>query len=134
MEFCFILCVLVFYLSISATEGWKWRIDNDKEDDSKVITASNYHIWRAVTNLSVILSPLTILLSDISIIRFLFISLLTNIIGWVIYERLMSYIIHDDFLAIKDKFRLFGDFYIDRINPPTQVVIGGVSITLLIIL
>lgn len=105
--------VLAFWASVAATEGWKWRQNDGKPDNSKIVTWNSYHIWRIVTTASFLLAPFTIH----SMPSFL----LANAIGWLVYERVMSLVEYDAILYKRPEFHLVDKVWFKRPKPIVEV-------------
>lgn len=126
-----ILLIMVFWFSIALTEGWNWRMDRmhvhkeeGVEDNNKLITYHNYHIWRAVTTASVILLIVVAGFMDFSFKNVLT-TIFANGLGWIIYERAMSFASHDDVGHKKDEFHIIG-IHIKRPDVVYEFIAGFV--------
>lgn len=86
------------------------------------ILEGDYHVYRFVQNANYLVIP--IVASRLSPTKEnLKLLLISNIIGWVVYERTMSYTMTGDFMSDRSRFRLFGNTY-PRPAPVTQIGIG----------
>jgi hypothetical protein len=110
-----LLIVLMFWITIATTEGWKWRQNDGKLDNSKIITWNTYHIWRSFTTLSVLLMPLVY----VNISTFL----CAHVIGWISYERWMSLVEYDTLLYKRPKYHLVNKIWINRPSPKFEIAV-----------
>ena len=103
-------------------------MDLKKEDNHPWITYHNYHTWRAVTNLSLIVATVGFLIPSGLGLNWksgLFL-LLVNIGSWLSYERCMSYVQESNWMAKRADFHIMG-VIIPRPNPIIEVVVGLVA-------
>lgn len=110
LEILLLLTTASFYISISVTEGWKWRMSKGREDNHPWVTYRTYHVWRGVTNISFILATVAFLVPygiGLTPRAFLFL-FLANVGSWMAYERCMSYVQDDSFLVKREDFHVLG--------------------------
>ncbi len=100
-----------FWLSTGFTEGWKWRIQAGKPDTNRWIKDGTYHIWRLVTNSSVVMLVVGGVLAAPLFPDFTVVSIIAFLYGWFLYEGTISYVEHDDFFYLRPPFRLLGKEY-----------------------
>jgi hypothetical protein len=105
LTLCAFILILSFWISIGLTEGWHWRLSSKKQDNNKLINDGNYHIWRLITNASIVLIPMV---SFATPILFLIVA---NIFAWMCYERFMGFAENDKFFQQRPPFRLLGKEY-----------------------
>jgi len=135
MEALFIILSLLLWIafwgSIGITEGWKWRIDKKREDNNSLVTYDTYHVWRLVTNASVILLFVVAgLFNDIGLVRFVGSLVFSTVASWILYERVMTYVIWDDWLKKKEDFHIL-KYDFPRPHPYIEVGIGVASLIIL---
>lgn len=94
--------IISSWVAVGITEGVKWREPNDNYD---FIWKGDYHIYRGVTGVNLLSIPLLALTMDKSNAN-IKTAIISNIIGWAMYEGMISYIGYDNF------FHERGDFYI----------------------
>lgn len=129
IEILLFITTFTYYVTIAATEGWKWRMDLKKEDNHPWITYHNYHAWRAVTNLSLIVATIGFLIPDGLGFNWrtgLFL-LLINIGSWLSYERCMSYVQEDNWEAKRADFHILGKVF-PRPNPVVEITVGAIAL------
>ena len=103
--------VISFWVSTGLTEGWNWRIKMGKADTHPAIKDGSYHLWRLLTNASL---PLVILGSALysgSPADLVSHAVVPFLIGWLWYERLISWVQFDDSTYHRPPFRLLGKEY-----------------------
>ena len=116
-----LVAVLLFWMTSSATEGWKWRQNDGKPDNSTVITWNSYHIWRSFNTLAFLSAPFVYC----GLVSFL----LANAIGWLIYERFMSLVEYDDLWYKRPTFHVVNNLWIKRPSPTVEMeVIGAMGL------
>ena len=115
-----LLTAMMFWITISSTEGWKWRQNDGTKDDSKVITWNSYHVWRSFTTLAVLLYPITF----VDIKSFL----IANVIGWLSYERWMSLVEYGTLIYKRPEFHVLGGIWIKRPSPWVEIFVIALSI------
>lgn len=108
-----LIAAVVFWVTIAATEGWKWRQNDGKPDNSKIITWNSYHIWRSATTLAFLVTPLVF----VDTITFL----VANVAGWLSYERVMSAVEYDNPMHKRPVYHLVSGIWIPRPHPAFEV-------------
>lgn len=83
------------------TEGLKFR----QVENSSFIWKEDYHVYRAITGINLVTSPILALNMNKSSVN-IKTALVSNIIGWALYEGMISYVMYEDF------WRDRGNFYI----------------------
>ena len=124
--------VFLFWISISLTEGWKWRMDDNIDDNNSLITYKSYHFWRALTTFSWLSAVVLVAFINTEIKHVLINFVLSNVAAWILYERMMSFAQFDDFMRKKPKFHIFG-IYIKRPPPIAEVIVGSTFFVILIL-
>lgn len=130
LELLLFLSVVLNWASISLTEGWKWKHPDAKEN---LITYDTYHLWRALTGISFFITALIALklpldnhTSSILVLAFL--------AGWALYERLMSLVEHNRFMASRgSSWHLAFGFRVPRLPPILDVGIILICTGLMVI-
>ena len=123
--FAYIL-TYAFWISIAATEGWKWRQDIHGNDNSKVINYRSYHVWRLVTNVVPFLlciNGLFLMDTHIGWLGLTLWLLLINISGNAAYELMMSYVQEDRWFIDRGNFHIMG-ISIKRPSPYIGAYVG----------
>jgi hypothetical protein len=108
-----LLTAVAFWVTISSTEGWKWRQNDGTPDNSPVITWNSYHIWRSFTTAAVLLMPLTY----VGLSSFL----TAHVVGWLCYERWMSLVEYGTLLYKRPIFHVLGNIWIPRPSPWVEI-------------
>jgi hypothetical protein len=85
MEIVFLVVVVVLWVSIGMTEGYKWT------NTPTFVTSKNYHIVRGVTNAMILLLPLVSFGMDVSLMTVLSV-VWANITAWAAYELALNYV------------------------------------------
>jgi hypothetical protein len=119
-----IMLVLVysFYVSLAVTEGWKWRINIGKEDNHSWVNAKSYHVWRAITNLSFVFVTIgTLYGMEGNTSKYLVSIFILHTSAWLAYERTISFIQEDSFLAQREDFKILS-YTIKRV--PVELEVG----------
>lgn len=113
---------LAFWISISSTEGWKWRMDDGTPDNSRVITANTYHLWRALTTLAFGCSAFTY----VSVPSFI----VSNMVAWLCYERWMSLVQYGSLLYRRPVFHVVGKAWLNRPRPMVEIWTAGACLVI----
>lgn len=124
-----LLGIFSFWFSTGLTEGWKWRVLSGKPDSNPLIKEGSYHIWRLVTNVSIVLAVLGGMLTGLSFDSIV-ISAAIFVFGWALYEHAISFVEHGDPSAKRPPFRLLGKEY-PRLQPRTIFKILVITLILL---
>ena len=114
--------VLTFWITLATTEGWKWRMNDGRPDNSSIMTGNSYHIWRSFTTASFLVTPMVF----VSVQSFL----VANLSAWLIYERWMSLEEHDDVLFKRGPFHLVGKIWIQRPDPILEIIASACGLAL----
>ena len=112
--------LMMFWITISSTEGWKWRQNDGKPDNSPIITWNSYHIWRCFTTLAMLLTPFVY----VDLKSFL----IANVIAWLSYERWMSLVEYDTLLYKRPDFHVLNKIWIKRPAPVVEVGVIATAI------
>jgi len=126
--------VVAFWASLGITEGWKWRVDKNRKDTNILINYHTYHVWRALTNFCFMILPVITYalgtMETVSAVKVCVQFIAINTLGWVVYERVMTYVIWDDFLKKKEEFHILG-YNIKRPHPVVEVFIGLIALVVI---
>ena len=114
--------VLTFWITLATTEGWKWRMNAGKPDNSRIMTGNSYHIWRSFTTASFLVTPMVF----VNIQSFL----VANLSAWLFYERWMSLEENDDLLYQRPPFHLVGNIWVPRPTPLVELTAAVVGLAL----
>jgi hypothetical protein len=126
------LSLLAFWISSGFIEGWKWRLGDGKVDNHPLINVHSYHTWRAVTNIGVLLLvPETLLLLHFldSYLLVTWLSFVSYVIGWELYERIIGYVQYNNPFVKRPDF-----FFINKHYPRPPVAVEMAIVAILIII
>ena len=130
LEIILSLLAMLFWISISLTEGWKWRKDEGRPDNNSLITYESYHVWRFITNGCWI--SVAILMSFVNNFSIVVSFLLANCVGWIMYERLMAFVQYDKLTQKKPEFYIAG-LKFKRPKVEFEVAFGAAALVALIV-
>lgn len=98
-ELLIMFLLTAYNATVACTEGWKWRKDAHRPDNNKLIGYDNYHVWRSMTSLVVILLCLVVATNILSL-------LLSWIGSILLYERTMSFVENDNWNKKRSPFHI----------------------------
>lgn len=111
------LSIIGYWTSLGIIEGHKWR--HTGLDDNLFVFDESYHFYRLLNNMFVVSIPFTVNYKSINYKEIL----ISNLIGWVLYERLQSYVERNDIAFQKPVFKI-SKINIPRPNPLLETIIA----------
>lgn len=116
--------ILLYWISIAATEGWKWK---DKRIPDNIINYDNYHGWRSLNTASFLSSGIVCFYLGMTPDVSMFFAMLgcANIVGWAIYERTMSLVERGNFMARRgNSWHFVNGIMVKRVPPIGDVILA----------
>ena len=121
MDVICLLIVFTYWTSTSLVEGWKWRIVSGLPDTCVLIDTRSYHVWRTVMGIAFVSLPFAPMANDLAHLG------LATVAGWAWYERLMSFVEHDDFMVRRQPFEVMGLSF-NRGAPIVEICVGALAL------
>lgn len=100
--------LFAFWVSIAATEGWKWRQDIHRDDNNRLINYDSYHVWRGVTNVAPFLLCVAAFAFPAGVSLWVLIAwaISANAGLNIVYEMVMSYVQEDKWFIKRAPFHI----------------------------
>lgn len=111
------LSIIGYWASLGIIEGHKWRLAGMPENE--LVFRESYHFYRAINNACVIAIPFTVDYKNVNVKEIV----IANLIGWILYERLESYVERNDWAYQKPTFKIAG-IGIPRPSPLLETMIA----------